>query len=205
MTSFIDHVFYINLEKRKDRRNEIENELEKMGLIHQVERFNAILSNPGSVGCGLSHYEVLKTAKERGYKNILILEDDFTFLVDKDTFEKNCKLFFENIKEYNVCMLSYNCQRSKDIPEFPFIKKTLEVQTTSGYLVNESFYETLMGNFEQAVINLKKSKNREDLYSIDQYWKILQETSLWYQFSTRIGKQRPSYSDIIRKKADYNV
>jgi hypothetical protein len=39
-------------------------------------------------------YNALKFAKEKGFKNFIILEDDFEFLVDKETFHKNIKRFF---------------------------------------------------------------------------------------------------------------
>jgi glycosyl transferase family 25 len=93
MSHNIDKIFYINLEKRKDRREEIEKELDTFGL--NYERFEAI-ETPGFgiLGCGISHLSVLKLAKERKYKNILILEDDFTFIVSKEEFEKSLNLFF---------------------------------------------------------------------------------------------------------------
>jgi ribosomal-protein-serine acetyltransferase len=80
MSSYIDKIIYINLSKRTDRREEIENELNNFNLYY--ERFEAIPTPEcGIYGCGLSHLSVLKLAKERNYKNILILEDDFQFLV----------------------------------------------------------------------------------------------------------------------------
>ena len=85
MSNKIDHIFYINLEERVDRKNLIEIELNKFDL--KYERFPAIKDEMGIYGCGLSHLSVLKLAKERGYKNVLIFEDDFTFLVSKEEFE----------------------------------------------------------------------------------------------------------------------
>ena len=201
MTSNIEHIFYINLAHRTDRRSEIEHELEIVGLRRQTERFDAILKKPGPFGCGYSHIAVLKIAKERGYKNVLILEDDFTFVVDKETLETQCKLFFENVKTYDMCLFGYNTIKSEDC-EFPFLQKVLNSQTTSGYLIHENYYDTLIDNFENAMTNLKKGYQHW-LYSIDQYWKILQPVGVWYQFKTRIGKQRPSYSDISESIVNY--
>ena len=113
MSEFIDKIIYINLEKRKDRKIEIEDELSKFDLLSNAERFNAIENDTGIVGCTESHLNVLKLAKERGYKNILILEDDFTFLLSKEEFEKNLKLFFDSKINYDVLMLSYNLIRDR--------------------------------------------------------------------------------------------
>ena len=202
MTSNIEHIFYINLAHRTDRRSEIEYELETMGLNQQSERFDAVLMKPGPFGCGYSHIGVLKIAKERGYKNVLILEDDFMFVVDKETLETQCKIFFENVKEYNVCMLSYNTMKSEEC-KYPFLNKVIDSHTASGYLVNENFYDILIDNFETAMKNLKNGFQHW-LYSIDQSWKVLQPTSEWYQFKIRIGKQRPSYSDICERNVSYD-
>ena len=202
MTSNIEHIFYINLAHRTDRKSEIEHELENMGLSHKAERFDAILMKPGPFGCGYSHIGALKLAKERGYKNILILEDDFMFIVNKETLETQFKLFFDCVKTYNVCMLSYNTMKSEDCI-YPFLNKVIDSHTASGYLVNENFYDALIDNFETAMKNLKHGFEHW-LYSIDQSWKILQPAALWYQFKTRIGKQRPSYSDICERDVSYN-
>jgi GR25 family glycosyltransferase involved in LPS biosynthesis len=201
MTSNIEHIFYINLAHRIDRRSEMEQELEKMGLIHKAERFDAVLMKPGAFGCGYSHIGALKLAKERGYKNVLILEDDFMFVVNKETLEEQCKLFFENVKTYNVCMLSYNTMKSEDCI-YPFLYKVIDSHTASGYLVNENFYDILIDNFETAMKNLKHGFQHW-LYSIDQSWKTLQPTSFWYQFKIRIGMQRRSYSDISDREVYY--
>ena len=201
MTDNIENIFYINLAHRTDRRSEIEYELEKMGLKYKAERFEAVFMKPGPFGCGYSHIGALKLAKERKYKNVLILEDDFMFTVDKETVEEQCKLFFENVKDYDVWMFSYNTMKAEDC-QYTFLQKVLDSHTASGYLVHENFYDTLIENFETAVNKLKEGFQHW-LYSIDQYWKILQKTSSWYQFKTRIGKQRPSYSDISERDANY--
>ena len=78
MSHLIDKIIYINLDKRTDRKAEIEQELQHNNL--RFERFPAIQTPEGCIGCSLSHLQVVKLAKERGYNNILILEDDFMFL-----------------------------------------------------------------------------------------------------------------------------
>jgi GR25 family glycosyltransferase involved in LPS biosynthesis len=202
MSSNIEHIFYINLAHRTDRRSEIEHELENMGLSKQAERFDAIMMKPGAFGCGYSHIGALKLAKERKYKNVLILEDDFMFVVDKETLETQCKLFFEHVKEYNVCMFSYNSIKLEEC-KYPFLNKVIDSHTASGYLVNENFYDILINNFENAMNNLRNGFQHW-LYSIDQSWKVLQPSALWYQFKIRMGKQRPSYSDICERNVSYD-
>jgi glycosyl transferase family 25 len=195
MSENIERIVYINLDRSIERRKNIEEEIERLNLSERTERFPAILHNEGCVGCGKSHVAVLKMARDRGYKNILILEDDFQFLVSKDEFEQNLRLFFDSKIPYDVCMISYHIQRSEEVTEYPFLKCIREAQTTSGYIVNQSYYNELIQLWEDAVIKLECT-GQHWIYSIDQIWKSLQKKDIWYCFSTRIGKQRPGWSEI---------
>jgi glycosyl transferase family 25 len=203
MSKYIDKIIYINLEHRKDRKEQIENELEIMSLKQNSERFDAINKKPGIVGCGYSHLEVLRLAKNRKYRNVLILEDDFTFLVNKEEFEFELTRFFETVKEFDVCMLAYNVNEWKDT-EFDFVKKALNVQTASAYIVNEKFYDKLIELYEEDIPTLERT-GIHWIYANDQCWKKLQPASVWYCFSHRLGKQRPSYSDNSETFQDYGI
>jgi glycosyl transferase family 25 len=200
MSHNIDKIIYINLLKRVDRKNEIENELNTFGL--DYERFQAI-ETPGFgiLGCGLSHLSVLKLAKERQYKNILILEDDFTFIVTKEEFEKQLTMFFSSNIDYNVCMISYNLSKKTD-SEYDFLWKSLDVQTASGYIINSNYYDKLIDLYEWAMPLLEQTKAHW-LYANDVVWKKYQLNDNWYCFKTRIGKQRPSWSDNTDSFAEY--
>jgi GR25 family glycosyltransferase involved in LPS biosynthesis len=114
----------------------------------KYERYKAIdMPHMGIYGCMLSHLNVLKLARDRGYKNILILEDDFTFLVSNDEFQDNLKQFFESNIYYNVCMISYNLQEKEKI-ENSIVSRVLFAQTASGYIVNSNYYDTLIELYE---------------------------------------------------------
>ena len=203
MSENIERIIYINLDKRKDRLEEINNEIKNFDLEDKTERFPAIYHSNGIVGCGNSHLNVLKLAKERKYKNILILEDDFYFVVSKEEFESNLKLFFDNVKDYDVCLISYNAQKLDNISEFPYLLKVIEAQTTSGYLVNERYYDTLIKLYEEST-PLLESTGKHWIYAPDQIWKKLQKVDKWYCFKNRFGKQRPGFSDISQSYAEYD-
>jgi GR25 family glycosyltransferase involved in LPS biosynthesis len=191
MSNNIDKIIYINLNKSTDRREQIEKELNNFNL--QFERFEAFeTSGFGILGCGLSHLQVLKIAEKRNYDNILILEDDFTFLVTKEVFEEELTKFFNLNIDYDVCMLSYNLIRYENTSS-NFIIKALEVQTASGYIVNKKYYNKLINLYEQAMPLLKETQQHW-IYANDQIWKQYQEKDNWYCFSTRIGKQRSGYN-----------
>ena len=201
MSEYIDMIMYINLNKRRDRRILIEEELKEFCNI-KYERYEAIdYPDFGCYGCMLSHLNVLKIARDKGYKNVLILEDDFTFLVSKEEFEKNLKNFFDNYIDYNVCMLSYNLQKSENIDN-SVVSKIIFAQTASGYIVNCNYYDTLIKLYEWATPLLLQTRAHW-LYANDIVWHELQKKDKWYYFKTRIGKQRAGYSDNANKYSDY--
>ena len=183
---------YINLQRRSDRREEIEEELRRMDL--EAERFNAIPHERGIVGCGYSHLAVLKLAKERNYKNVLILEDDFKFIVFKKILEEQLKEFFDSRIPYDVCMLSHNVLQKEELPGNNLLGRILEGQTASGYIVAQHYYDTLIELYEDALPKLEKT-GEHWLYANDQVWKNLQKKDKWYYFKIRLGKQRDSWSD----------
>jgi hypothetical protein len=78
--------FVVNLERRPDRLEHIQKEMDYIGW--EYELFKAIdLNNHG--GCTLSHTEIIKIAKERGYDSVMVIEDDCTFLpYSKDLISK---------------------------------------------------------------------------------------------------------------------
>ena len=192
MSKYIDKIFYINLDKREDRKIEIENELSRFNL--EGERYSAIYTpESGIVGCGYSHLNVLKLARDRGYNNVLILEDDFQFIVSKEEFEEEMTRFFESGKHYDVLMLSYIVQESAET-ELPFLGKVLNGQTASGYLINKHYINVLIELYEWSIPMLEQT-NHHWLYANDHVWKRLQPPHHWFYFKKRIGKQRESYSD----------
>jgi glycosyl transferase family 25 len=200
MADKIDKIFYINLDRRTDRRDLIEMDLAKIGL--NAERFPGIPFEPGIVGCGKSHLAVMKMAKERGYKNVLILEDDFTFLVSKEELDVALEKFFSNVKEYDVCM--FCCQNMVEVPTrpHPFLSRLVEANNASAYLINGAYLDTLIQLYEYALPLLERTGEHWN-YANDQVWKSLQRKDRWFCFQPRLGKQRSGYSDNAKAFMDY--
>jgi GR25 family glycosyltransferase involved in LPS biosynthesis len=205
LSKYIDHVFYINLERRKDRRTHIEDQLQMYGVT-EFERFNAF-DRPGQgiVGCGYSHLAVLKMARERKYQNVLIFEDDFRFVVSPEDFKKQITLFFESSlsQKYDVCMVGYNLREHAECPEFPFVHRVQYAQTASGYIVNARYYDALIELYEWAIPLLEKT-GQHWIYANDVVWKDLQMSDRWYCFTERIGRQLNGFSDNAGCYIEYN-
>lgn len=69
--------FVINLERRPDRLESVQNEFDYMGWT--FERFNAIDTNSYE-GCALSHQKIANIILERGYEYAMVFEDDIFFM-----------------------------------------------------------------------------------------------------------------------------
>jgi hypothetical protein len=203
--SEIDGVLWINLDRRTDRRAEMEGVLQDLGLAEKAERFPAIAKSQGILGCGLSHLECLRMARARGWQNVLIFEDDFLPHFRKEEFWIRVQDALQTLSSgggYDVLMLSHNLQRSE--PFGPNLLKVLDGQTASGYIVHRDFYDPLIAIYEDAMPKLDATWRHWE-YANDVIWKKLQPTSRWYALKERLGRQRPSHSDNTGGWTDYGV
>jgi GR25 family glycosyltransferase involved in LPS biosynthesis len=204
----IDKIYYINLDTRLDRKQEFTEQAKQYfanGILeHRIERFPAIVNERGLLGCSISHLEVIKQAKRNGDKYIIVFEDDFQFIVPRETFETNIHNLFQLVQnenlDFKVVMLSYNAMNRS--PYNNLLDITTEVQTCSGYLVNSKYFDELISCWETGVMMYQQT-NLEWIYCCDQYCKNLQKEK-WFLFTTRIGKQRPGYSDNAKAFCDHN-
>lgn len=196
----IKHAFYINLEYRTDRKEHVENQLNKIGI--KATRFNAIKMTNGAIGCSMSHLKILEDAKKNKLEHILIVEDDITFL-DPDTFKTQINKFFElHGNNWDVILLAGN-----NMPPYEKIDDTCvkvsRCQTTTGYLVNGHYINVLASNIKMGLTNLLIKPNEANKYAIDKFWFVLQNNSNWYLITPLTIVQREDYSDIEKKVINY--
>jgi hypothetical protein len=165
----------------------------------QVERFPAI-ARGGGLGCSYSHRNVIALAKERGYPHVIVFEDDFEFLISRDTLDT---ILASLPEDFDVVMLSYYVQGSE--PYNDQFGRVLEVQTASGYIVSSKFYDTLLNTWNKSLEDFEKQPHCHWLFMNDQSWKPIQPISRWYYSLVRVGKQRAGWSDLAQSHVDYGV
>jgi hypothetical protein len=208
----VDIIYYINLDRRTDRNNEILEELYRMGVPEsKIQRVSGVYKpGQGDWGCSLSHLKIMRDFDKSNYKNCIIFEDDFTFQSSLKDLNYIFNNFFDSNIDYDVCMLSSNLGNTQDT-EYPFILKINNTQTTSGYLVNKKYSKKLLNNYEEGTELIGKSYEKgkgydiQRQYCIDQYWKRLQDVDNWYTFNPKIGIQRDSFSDIQGEFISYKA
>lgn len=201
--SDIKYCLYINLESRKDRREHIEQELKSVG-IHGI-RFNAIKLQNGRVGCSMSHLKCLQIAKKNNWPYVMICEDDLLF-IDKEK-AVNCMNHFFKLHASNKDACSIVLLAGNNVPPYKKVDDTCirvsHCQTTTGYIVKNVYYDTLMENIKTGIEKLMKNPTNHTMYAIDKYWIQLQKKDIWYLLAPIIAIQREDYSDIEQKTTNY--
>ena len=76
--------------------------------------------------------------------------------------------------------------------------------TTSGYIVNSNYYDTLIENYTKSKEKLERGGKQSE-YAIDVGWNELQLKDKWYAMKPFVGKQLCGWSDIENKNVDYNI
>jgi len=198
--SDIKNAFYINLESRTDRKKQVEEQLRNVGLAC-AQRFNAVKLEDGRVGCSMSHLKCLSIAKEKKWDHVLICEDDIEFL-NPGLFINQMNRFLSRHNNWDVVLLAGN-----NMP--PYTRdgdecvKVAHCQTTTGYLVNGHYYDTLIQNIKNSIVNLLREPANHINYAIDRYWFSLQQRDNWYLLTPLTVVQREGYSDIEKRVTNF--
>ena len=150
---YFDGAFYINLETRTDRRESFEQKAADAGLI--VPRFNAVslkpeevASNPNDpnwhkkISSATSHMRCIQLAKDNGWQNCLIFEDDCIFM---DDFMPKAQACIEDLRVRDWDMFFFGGE-----PAGPCESETQNIVRTTGvygahaYAINRKFYDTIL-------------------------------------------------------------
>lgn len=135
----------------------------------------------------------------------MICEDDLLFL-DKGLAVKQMNHFLalhSDPKDIcNVMLIAGN-----NVPPYKVIDDTCirvsHCQTTTGYIVKNAYYDTLIENIKTGIEKLMKNPTNAFSYSIDKYWIQLQKRDVWYLLAPIIAVQREDYSDIEQRTINY--
>ena len=195
----IKYAFYINLLSRSDRKEHVEKQLNSIGI--KAERFNAVKMKNGAIGCSMSHLKIIEMAKKNKWDHVLILEDDILF-TKPSVFIDGFNKFLLNHPNFDVVLIAGN-----NLPPYKIIDENCvqvtHCQTTTGYLVKEHYYDKMIENYKEGILNLMKDPNNHRLFAIDKYWFRLQQMDKWYLIIPLTVTQREDYSDIEKRPTNY--
>ena len=198
--------FVINLNERPDRWSKILKQFSGSSLL--LERFPAIKDSDGWKGCGLSHTELIKMAKENHMDTILIMEDDCK---PTDLFKSNwphIKKWLDSNKDkwdifiggntyYDSVFVSAQDKQLNTIKPVCSINNTIKLYYTKllclhFYYLNKSGYDKF----------LDWRKDIDKNGAIDIWPNILNMKVI--SCIPFIAVQNGDYSNIVNKNTDYN-
>lgn len=203
--------WYINLERRLDRRGQFEREMIDSKALKDIsiKRFRAFdVPKNGALGCARSHIAVLRQALADPAQKpfFLVMEDDCQLEIPADELvDVINNMPAPNDIDNPLLCLSYHPPRVRlqgfgtDSLRFGSSVRATEIQTTSAYIVTRLFAETgLLPCFETSERELTRDSSRSS--AIDVKWKALQPFSITVP---RLIRQRVDHSDITNRVLDY--
>jgi GR25 family glycosyltransferase involved in LPS biosynthesis len=199
-----NHIFVINLEERKDRLESVTKELGDL----QWERYNAVRPDfneiphwfrpeetpgyrRGAYGCMMSHYNIIKIAKERNYKRVLILEDDTGLKNSMDILYKAVEQLNSKNLKWGLLYLS-GTHRERCVKIDENVVKIVKSYTTNSYIVDSSVYDMILQDIPGWSFEI-------DVY----YGTVIQKRFDCYCTKPHVTYQKPSKSDILNRHISY--
>jgi GR25 family glycosyltransferase involved in LPS biosynthesis len=198
-----DKVFLVNLDKRVDRLENFQNQVDRydLGEYKRVSAVDGTTINvskytnklrPGELGLLLTNLSIIKEAKQNKYETILIVEDDCNF---SEEIKKIDEYFSVLPSDWDMLYMGGNHNTHMRVP--PPIKINEKVcklhSTYSTHFVG--IKNTLYEHIESIV-----SKYQEPL---DLTYVKLQKIFNVYSFYPAIANQIVDYSDIQNNITDY--
>lgn len=200
----IDKVVYINLSKRHDRRFRLKKQLEKLSVpTEKILRFDAIEHSKGYIGCAMSHVAVLEMAKNNGWNNVLILEDDIEFLRDEKSL-LNFKKVLQSIRviPWNVILLSANYASVTSFKNIDYVVRVNRAWCACAYIVHQKYYNVLLNNYRESLHQLMQG-GAQNIWALDVYWQNLMLKDCWIGMWPNFAFQVADNSDIENRYVDY--
>ena len=203
----IDGIVYINLEKRDDRKQLLLQELKKIEVnSDQINKVSGVyIPKNGHKGCVQSHIIALNIAKMNGWKYVLIFEDDMELNVSPDDFNNMVNDTLDYTKSNNISWDVIMLASGHNEKEYDNNMIRIKAGTTSsGYIVNSHYYDTLIELFTYCNENMSRDKwsggPEWEPYALDQQWRVLQKNDNWFGFEKDLIKQRNISSTIMDER-----
>ncbi len=154
---YFDRTVIINLPERLDRRTETIQEFKRIGWPIQNNKINffnatrpteaAGFPSIGARGCLLSHLNAIKKAKNDGCSNILILEDDISFLSNINSITNEILKLLPNTN-WGFLYLGHEYTSALQPTEI-LVKITTPLPLTHCYAVNSIIFDKFIAFLEE--------------------------------------------------------
>lgn len=193
---YFDEIYCINLDARTDRWQHAQEEFEKAGILDKVKRFSAVKENDGRIGIIKSNLAIVKSAKERGLKNVLVFEDDVKFIVDNPqeilakSIEQVGKL------EWSLFYLGANTHEKliKIKPNLILLKNAFAVHSMA---YSSKVYDSFIKKFD----GMEQIRSMDDILDVF-FARVYQHKYTCLMVNPMMTTQMNDYSDIERRQVN---
>jgi GR25 family glycosyltransferase involved in LPS biosynthesis len=199
-----DEVFCVNLDRRPDRLENFNKQVEKydLGNYTRVSAVDGKLLAPeeksgrlqdGELGLLLTVEKIISYSIEKEYETILVVEDDCYFTEEIN----NIDVYFEHLpSDWNMLYMGGNHNIHMGMPPPQIInEKVARLHNT---------FTTHFVGIKNNVFNLILENIKERSKPLDMLYSDLQKKINAYTFYPAIAKQISDYSDIQSRVVDYN-
>lgn len=213
LNDYFSVIYCINLDRRPDRYSQVQEEFKKINV--DVRRISGIDGNtidtppgirPGAFGLLLTHFNLIEKAIVNKYDNMVIFEDDVTFVNNfNEIFNEKIKSLPEN---WELLYMGGNHILSVDGFDLITGDKNFKVTKDNYKSLNYELCKTPCTYCAHAlVINSRiyeKILNKMKTQPIDNIYYQLQGNGKSYAFLPSLATQRPNFSDIESGYVNYS-
>lgn len=209
-------IFVINLKRRSDRKKQMEEFFAKSKIPQSeyefVEAYDGLdqsilakyqeikksnpsnpIITPGHFACLLSHLKVIREAKTRGYKSIMVLEDD----VNTGEQDLIAKLHSIMVPEHDMLYLGGIMSKKKNFTTGWAYSNGTNIMGAYGYILSNKIFDTILSGLEDLddYIDFYYLKNIQKKYKVICLEDIIKTdlTSSDTSNKSRVMKKRLNY------------
>jgi GR25 family glycosyltransferase involved in LPS biosynthesis len=204
--------FYINLDKREDRKEKIESQLIDFNITG-VERHSAFSEyDSNTLNCKRSHLQLMEKLLETDFETLLILEDDCLFL---DILKENGDEIFNDINNTEWDVFWLGCRNRRN--PIKYKNNCYQVSSVSyaqSYLIKRDFCKFIIDNFSENNffgqpstpdellslapygVDVVIHPDKYNYYNLDQPLDVLPTIYKAMCYKYVLTTQYPSYSDL---------
>lgn len=196
---YFKEIYCINLDRRTDRWNHAVKEFESVGVLDRVVRVSAVEHPDGRVGLIKSFLKIFKDVEERQIENVLIFEDDVTFIPENNPIETLEKAINQvGGIEWSLFYLGANTHEKCNVfrPNLILLRNAFAAHAVA---YSHKTYRQIIERFEKTN-EIRRAQDINDVF----FCQEIQNRRTSFLVNPIIATQYPSFSDLEKRDVNYS-
>lgn len=196
---YFKEIYCINLDRRTDRWNHAVKEFESVGVLDRVVRVSAVEHPDGRVGLIKSFLKIFKDVEERQIENVLIFEDDVTFIPENNPVETLEKAINQvGGIEWSLFYLGANTHEKCNVfrPNLILLRNAFAAHAVA---YSHKTYRQIIERFEKTN-EIRSAQDINDVF----FCQEIQNRRTSFLVNPIIATQYPSFSDLEKRDVNYS-